>query len=103
MIVRTRADADSVEPSTGDTTRREAALTGGAQIVSTDYPAQVSTYEYYVEIPGGTPTRCNPVTAPAVLHVARDREPGLHGALAMNFGCPAKDRCPHRARYVTHV
>jgi hypothetical protein len=65
MIVRTRSDADSVEPSAGDTSRREAALTGGAQIVSTDYPAPVSTYEYHVEIPGGSPTRCNPVTAPA--------------------------------------
>jgi hypothetical protein len=64
MIVRTRADADSIEPSSGDTSRREAALTGGAQIVSTDYPAPGSTYEYYLEIPGGSPTRCNPVTAP---------------------------------------
>jgi hypothetical protein len=65
MIVRTRADADSIEPSAGDTSRREAALAGGAQIVSTDYPAPVSIYEYFVEIPGGSPTRCNPVTAPA--------------------------------------
>ncbi len=64
MIVRTRADADSLEPSTGDTTRREAALSSGAQIVSTDYPAPGSSYDYYVEIPDGTPTRCNPVTAP---------------------------------------
>jgi hypothetical protein len=65
MIVRTRADADSVEPSAGDTSRRDAALASGAQIVSTDYPAPVSTYPYSVEIPGGTPTRCNPVAAPA--------------------------------------
>jgi hypothetical protein len=65
MIVRTRADADSVEPSSGDTSRRDAALASGAQIVSTDYPAPVSTYPYSVEIPGGTPTRCNPVAAPA--------------------------------------
>jgi hypothetical protein len=65
MIVRTRADGDSVEPSIGDTTRREAALAGGAQIVSTDYPVLTETWDYSVEIPGGTPTRCNPVTAPA--------------------------------------
>jgi hypothetical protein len=65
MIVRTRADADSVEPSAGDTSRRDTALASGAQIVSTDYPVPVSTYAYSVEIPGGTPTRCNPVTAPA--------------------------------------
>lgn len=64
MIVRTRADADGAEPSAGDTSRRDAALAGGAQIVSTDYPVPGSNYPYSVEIPGGTPTRCNPVTAP---------------------------------------
>ena len=40
------------------------ALASGAQLVSTDYPAPVKGVNYVVEIPGGTPARCNPVTAP---------------------------------------
>jgi hypothetical protein len=65
FIVRTRADADSKEPLAGDTTRRDAALASGAQIVSTDYPAKVEGVAYVMEIPGGTPSRCSPITAPA--------------------------------------
>ena len=37
-VVRTRADADTVEARSGDTTPRDAALASGAQWVSTDYP-----------------------------------------------------------------
>jgi hypothetical protein len=65
MLVRTRADSDSVEPLAGDTSRRDAALASGAQFVSTDYPAGVNYTDYFVEIPEGTPSRCNPLTAPA--------------------------------------
>ena len=69
LIVRTRADGDNVEPYAGDTTHRDEAIAGGAQLVSTDYPVGVKGVpamgpEYVVEIPGGTPARCNPVTAP---------------------------------------
>lgn len=64
FIVRTRADGDNEEPFAGDTSRREAALESGAQIVSTDYPVPVQGVDYVVEIPAGTPSRCNPVTAP---------------------------------------
>jgi hypothetical protein len=64
FIVRTRADGDVVEPRAGDTTRREAAFASGAQLVSTDFPAPVSGVDYVVEIPDGTPSRCNPLTAP---------------------------------------
>ncbi len=64
MIVRTRADSDTVEARAGDTSRRDAALASGAQFVSTDFPAPVEGFDYVVEIPGGTPSRCNPVTAP---------------------------------------
>ena len=35
-----------------------------AHLVSTDYPAKVDGLEYWVDIPGGTPARCNPITAP---------------------------------------
>lgn len=65
FLVRTRADADGVEPQAGDTTRRDAAIASGAHIVSTDFPAPVEGRSYSVELPGGTPSRCNPVTAPA--------------------------------------
>lgn len=64
LIVRTRADGDNVEPFAGDTTPRDQALASGAQLISTDYPAAVKGVNYVVEIPGGTPARCNPVTAP---------------------------------------
>ena len=64
IMVRTRADADVYEPAAGDTTRREAALASGAHFISTDFPAPVEGYDYVVEIPGGTPSRCNPSTAP---------------------------------------
>jgi hypothetical protein len=65
-VVRTRADADTVQARTGDTTMRDAALASGAQWISTDYPvpglsAPFGT-DYVAQIPGGSPARCNPVT-----------------------------------------
>lgn len=63
MLVRTRCDTDSVEALANDTTRRDAALASGAHMVSTDYPAPVDGLDYWLEIPDGTPSRCNPVTA----------------------------------------
>jgi hypothetical protein len=65
MVVRTRADADTVQARTNDTTMRDAALASGAQWVSTDYEEPNLAFSpYVVQIPGGTPARCNPVTAP---------------------------------------
>jgi hypothetical protein len=44
---------------------RDTALAGGAQFVSTDYEVPDHRFgPYQVRIPGGTPARCNPVTAP---------------------------------------
>lgn len=60
LIVRTRADTDVVEPAAGEMSRLEAALESGAHLISTDIPAPVPEYDYEVEIPGGTPSRCNP-------------------------------------------
>jgi len=67
MIVRTRADADTLAARANDTSMERAALSGGAQLVSTDYeqPDPTIGNDYTVRIPGGTPARCNPVTAPA--------------------------------------
>jgi hypothetical protein len=65
MLVRTRADADTLQARSGDTTMRDTALSGGAQFVSTDYEVPDPRFgRYEVRIPGGTPARCNPVTAP---------------------------------------
>ncbi|HVP30932.1 MAG TPA: phosphatidylinositol-specific phospholipase C1-like protein [Myxococcota bacterium] len=65
-LVRTRADADTHQARSGDTTQRDAALASGAQYVSTDYPVPDPRFGtgYRVEIPGGAPARCNPVNSP---------------------------------------
>jgi hypothetical protein len=66
MLVRTRADADTFQARTNDTSQRAAALASGAQLVSTDYeqPDPRLGTGYVVRVPGGTPARCNPITAP---------------------------------------
>jgi hypothetical protein len=62
-IVRTRADADTLEARRGDTLRRERAFASGAQLVSTDYyrPAAHFGTDYVVALPGGVSARCNPL------------------------------------------
>jgi hypothetical protein len=63
-MVRTRADADTEQARTGDTTRREAALESGAHFISTDYPVPDLRFsDYQVQIPGDNIARCNPVNA----------------------------------------
>jgi hypothetical protein len=66
FVVRTRADADTREARTGDTAPRDHALASGAQWVSTDYPVPDTRWghRYVASIPGGTPARCNPLSAP---------------------------------------
>jgi len=66
FIVRTRADADTVQARSGDTTMRDAAFASGAQYVSTDYvfPDDRFGTGYVVDLPGDGPARCNPVNAP---------------------------------------
>ncbi|HEY7071501.1 MAG TPA: phosphatidylinositol-specific phospholipase C1-like protein [Acidimicrobiales bacterium] len=65
-IVRTRADADTVQARSGDTSMRDAAFASGAQYVSTDYvfPDDPFGTGYVVDLPGDGPARCNPVNAP---------------------------------------
>jgi Phosphoinositide phospholipase C, Ca2+-dependent len=64
-LVRTRADADTIQARTGDTAQRDAALLSGAQFVSTDYPvpgrAAPFGTDYFAQIPDGDPARCNPI------------------------------------------
>lgn len=63
-LVRTRSDSDSEEAKDGDYSKYEAALESGAHFISTDYPGEPYGSEYAVNIPGGTPSRCNPISAP---------------------------------------
>ncbi|MBD8643223.1 phosphatidylinositol-specific phospholipase C1-like protein [Stenotrophomonas sp. CFBP 13724] len=65
FIVRTRADAETREARTGDIRRRDAALAGGAQYVSTDYlwPDPRFATGYQVPLPQGAAATCNPVRA----------------------------------------
>lgn len=66
-LVRTRADSNTLEARSGDTTRRDVALESGAQFVSTDYPTPDVLFGtgYQVVIPDGEPSRCNPLNAPS--------------------------------------
>jgi hypothetical protein len=64
FLVRVFAE-DLVDVLNGMPDDLAAALATGAQVVSTDFPAPRDDVDYYVTIPGGTPSRCNPVTAPA--------------------------------------
>ncbi|HEY7955543.1 MAG TPA: Ca2+-dependent phosphoinositide-specific phospholipase C [Polyangia bacterium] len=63
LLVRSRADSDTVQAKANDPTDLNAALAEGATFISTDFPAPVAGTAYVVEIPGGMPARCNPVTA----------------------------------------
>ena len=64
-LVRTRADADTVEARANDTRRREAALVSGAQYVSTDYRHPETRFSpYQVRLADGAVTVCNPQRAP---------------------------------------
>ncbi len=65
-MVRTRADADTVEARANDTTARDAAFASGSTWVSSDFvvPGRAFGTPYFVQIPGGTPSRCNPINTP---------------------------------------
>jgi hypothetical protein len=65
-FIRTRADAQTREAVANDTSRRDAAFSSGSQYIVTDFPepSVTASPEYFVQIPGGTPARCNPINAP---------------------------------------
>ncbi len=66
-LVRTRTDEGTKQARTNDTTRRDLALSTGAQMISTDYPASEPSEwtGFKVELPDGLVARCNPVNKPA--------------------------------------
>lgn len=63
FIVRTRADADTLEARHNATGRRDAALASGAQYISTDYfwPEPRLHNAYQTRLPEGAAASCNPV------------------------------------------
>jgi hypothetical protein len=65
MLVRTRAEIDLAAALAGDATLRDAALAGAAHLIATDVPVPIEGSTYWVDVTGGTPARCNPITAPA--------------------------------------
>jgi hypothetical protein len=66
-LIRTRTDGDTKEARTDDTTRRDAMIASGAQILSTDYPVnEPARWEghFVVKLPGNGEAACNPVNSP---------------------------------------
>ena len=78
-LVRTRADADPQLDDRDPVPVRDLALATGAQFVSTDFLVPNPTYDpdYRVAVPGGTPGRCNPVSAPDWCTPADVEDPAL--------------------------
>ena len=71
FLVRTRADANTVNARANDTRQRDQALASGAQFVSTDYAEPDRRFsEYRVGFPRDASARLNPVSGPP-------GEPGL--------------------------
>ena len=67
-LIRTRTDSDTKEARIDDTSVRDAMIASGAQILSTDYPANEPARwagHYAVALPGNVVARCNPINAPA--------------------------------------
>jgi hypothetical protein len=63
-LIRTRSDSGGVLSEEDGAARRDTAIASGATMVSTDYPAPVEDHDYWLQLPEGSPSRCNPLTAP---------------------------------------
>jgi hypothetical protein len=65
-LVRARTDWDTRQARNNDTSRRDALLSSGAQLLSTDFPASepASWTGYQVRFPETAAARCNPLIAP---------------------------------------
>lgn len=80
LLVRTRADSDTDEARAQDFRRGMAALGSGAHFISTDFPETTPAFSYHFEVPGGTPARCNPLTAPATCTSLALEDPAFVGS-----------------------
>ena len=82
LLIRTRADADTEEARANDTRRGAVALAAGAHFISTDFPEPTPAFGYRFEVPGGTPARCNPLTAPPACTARALEDPQFVGSSA---------------------
>jgi hypothetical protein len=89
-IVRARADESTIAARTNDTTRRDALLHSGAQMISTDYPlSEPSKWTgYSVGFADGLPARCNIINASAAC------KSSLLEPNAMSGGVPSPENHP---------
>lgn len=78
-VVRTLPDPDDVMIGKTDTERRDVSIKSGANWLSTNYPVPDPSVgvTYTVTVPGGTPGRCNPVTAPPSCKPSDIEDPAL--------------------------
>ncbi len=66
-LVRARTDADTKQARTDNTATRDAMVASGAQLLSTDYPANEPARwpgNYTVALPGNGVSRCDPANTP---------------------------------------
>lgn len=80
FIVRSRAVSmpEALEQSESELQAElDAVLASGAHIVSTDVPEPREDVALHVAMPEGSPSRCNPVTAPAECTAAAVEDPSL--------------------------
>ena len=65
FLVRTRADADTIQARRNDPSQRTKAFASGAQFISTDFPeARPEFSPYHVRLPGDVVARPNPLNGP---------------------------------------
>ncbi len=67
-LIRARTDADTKQARTDDISTRDAMMASGAQILSTDYPANEPAQwpgHFAVALPGDAAVRCDPVNTTA--------------------------------------
>jgi len=64
FLVRVHCDSTDPERAAENPARRDAAVTSGAHLVNTDFPRDPGDGGYFAQLPGGRPSRCNPVSAP---------------------------------------
>jgi hypothetical protein len=77
-LIRARTDGDTKEARINDTSVRDAMITSGAQILSTDYPVNEPARwagHYVVTLPGNVVARCNPVDAPTTCNATFGSNP----------------------------
>ena len=65
LLIRTRADADTLQARRNDPSQRDKAFASGAQFISTDFPEpRLEFSPYAVRLPGNVVARSNPVNGP---------------------------------------